>query len=119
MPPVSIIGAVIAVAGSVIGSLITSNDLDKAKKETKELAMLKRDDDLAWQKKQEDIARLKIDLEQKGLEFKQTDLLKQRKIEASERGKRDRRQNFADTIGLVNADQNMRNNFVNIWKGAA
>jgi len=122
MPAAAIVAAIIGVAGILISSDTQSQDLEEAQKEAKQLAMMKRQDELAWQNKQDELSKLGLEQRKeqfgKQLQFQQKEAKLGRAERAEERGYKRRQESFQTTIGLINRNQEMRNNFLNIWKGA-
>ncbi len=114
-----IIAAIVTAVGGVISNSITSNDLKKAGEESERLAMLKRQDDIDYNNKQAELQKYSLDTGRQGLAFQKREARLNRQERAEERGHGRRRQNVSDALSFINADQNRRNNFVSIWKGAA
>lgn len=113
MPVATIVGAIIAIAGTVISAAISSSDSAEAQNEGRALAERKRNDDIAYRRSQERLDNLR--LKQRKTEARmqsraEKERLKQRKKEFAFT---ERETFFNKQMGMLNSSETMRSNFVN------
>lgn len=113
MPIATIIGAVIAAGAAIIGTAVNNQQVDEYNAMGERLANLKRQDEL---KLQEENARMnRMGMRQRKKEFKWTqgEADKDRKERKGEREYGKRQQGYANTMGMVNSNAQLRSVFMN------
>lgn len=108
-----IIGALIAVAGTIVSSVISSGDNENALKEGRRMAGIKRRDSLEVNRKQERLDKLTLQQrkrESRAQERIQREQLGQRKKEFASQEKESF---YNKQMGLLNSNETMRFNFAN------
>lgn len=116
MPAAIIVGAVIAVAGTLISAAITSSDTEDAAAMAKEMADQKRRDNLMALRSRERMEKLTLDQRKKEANMAARASRKELKQRKSEFAFGQREAQFGKTISLINGNQTMRNNFANLFK---
>jgi len=78
---------------------------------------LERQDNLAIQKANEKLSKEQLRLQKLSLQYQRDAELYGRKERGLERGMAARENKFAQTLSFLNANDQIRNNYVNIWRG--
>lgn len=116
MPVAAIVGAVIAVAGTVVSSAISSSDAEEAQNEARRMYEVDRGDRLRREREANRLNNLSV--AQSRLEFKESK--RRDRLDRAER-ERDRQfgrreTQFQKQIGLINANDAMRSNYANVMQ---
>jgi len=114
-------GAIIA---AILGGVITlwaTSEQNKAVESTNKKAEgyynLERQDALKTTEENKRLSKERLRLEKLGLQFQRDADLYGRKEREYERGKGARENKFAQTLSFINYNDQIRNNYVNMWKG--
>jgi ribosome biogenesis GTPase A len=113
MPVATIIGAVIAAGAAIVGAAVNSSQVDTYNQMGMKLANQKRQDELNLQKKQDKITKWEMKQREKEFGFQRSEARKARKEREGEREYGKRQQSFANTMGLVNQNAQLRSVFMN------
>jgi len=113
MPIGVIIGAVIAAGASIVGSAVNASQVDDYNKMGERLANQKRQDELKMQEENNKLNRYGLRTQRMGLRQQKKEFKQGVKERESDRQYGRRQQSFANTMGMVNQNANLRSTFMN------
>jgi hypothetical protein len=106
---IGLIGAAVAVGGSIYGSEVASDDMASAQKEAKRLADIRRKDELAIKEANERITSQQLKLQNKQFTWQKSESKKDRAERSGIRAYQAKQNSYQDMTNLVNTNDSLRN----------